>query len=65
MQSRYGHLHAQGLMRVVADRGGRADELLVQRQLPCALSDDLGIEAVKTSAVLEGLLHARYGMIAQ
>ena len=52
-------------MRVVADRGGRADDLLVQRQLAGALSDDLGIEAVKTSAVLEGLLHARHGMIAQ
>jgi hypothetical protein len=65
MQSRCGHLHAQGLIRVVTADGGCLDKLLTQSQLPGALGDDLGIEAVKTPALFERLLHANYRMIAQ
>jgi hypothetical protein len=65
-QSRYGDLHAQGLIGALADGGaGRVGKLLAQGQLPRALGDDLGIQAVKPLALLERLPHARHGMNLQ
>ena len=57
-QSRYGDLHAQGLIGTLADGSdGRVGELLAQGQLPGALGDDLGIQAVEPLALLERLPH--------
>jgi hypothetical protein len=58
IQGRFGHLHAQGLVGVVAEVCGRLGDVLAQRQLPGALGDNLGVEAVEALAVLERLLHA-------
>lgn len=65
IQSRFRHLHTQGLVGVVANARGRLGDVLTQRQLPGALRDDLGVEAVEALAVLQHLLHTRNGMNVQ
>jgi hypothetical protein len=65
VQGRFGHLHAQGLMGVVAEVCGRLNDVLPQCQLPGALGDNFGVEAVEALAMLERLLHARQRMNGQ
>ena len=65
VQGRLGHLHAQGLVGVVAEVCGRLSDVLPQGQLPGALGDNFGVEAVEALAVLECLLHARQRMNGQ
>jgi hypothetical protein len=65
VQSRFRHLHAQGLVGVVAYRGGGLGQLLTQRQLPGALGNHLGIQALEPLAVLQRLLHAWLRMLSQ
>ena len=66
IERRYGHLHTQGHIGVVCNsRGGRPGEMLAQFQLADTLSKDLGVEAVKTMALLQYLLDTRQGMLLQ
>jgi hypothetical protein len=65
VQSRFGHLHAQGLVGVVAYCGRRQGQLLTQRQLPGTLGNHLGIQALEALAVLQRLLHAWLRMLRQ
>lgn len=59
LQVRQRHLHAQGLLAVVTDvLFGLGRQVLAHSQLADSLTDDLGIEAIGTAAVLEDLLHA-------
>ena len=66
VEGRYGHLHAQGHVNVIGDsRRGRRGELLAQLQLADALSNDLGVEAIETVALFQGLAHTRYRMLGE
>jgi hypothetical protein len=65
VQSRFGHLHAQGLVGVAAYSGGGLGQLLTQRQLPGALGNHLGIQTLEPLAVLQRLLHAWLRMFSQ
>jgi hypothetical protein len=65
IQGRFGYLHAQGLVGMIANAGGRLSDVLTQCQLPGALRDDLAVEAVEALAVFQHRLHTRNGMNLQ
>ena len=65
IECRHADLHAHGLIDVCAAFDGSLCDLLAQSQLPGTLGDDLGVEAIESLALLQGLPDTRQGMKLQ